>query len=44
MAHCNTIPSQPLKFVPRHEFETLAQQTIQAAPLEQPPVGRISYH
>jgi hypothetical protein len=26
MAHCNTILSQPLKFVPRHEFETLAQQ------------------
>lgn len=26
MAHCNTILSQILKFVPRHEFETLAQQ------------------
>jgi hypothetical protein len=26
MAHCNTILSQILKFVPRHEFETLAKQ------------------
>ncbi|MBL3529298.1 MAG: IS4 family transposase [gamma proteobacterium endosymbiont of Lamellibrachia anaximandri] len=26
MAHCNTIYSQILKFVPRHEFETLAKQ------------------
>ena len=26
MAHCNTIFSQILKFVPRHEFETLANQ------------------
>jgi len=26
MAHCNTIFSQILKFVPRHEFETLAKQ------------------
>lgn len=26
MAHCNTILSQTLKFVPRHEFETLAKQ------------------
>ncbi len=26
MAHCNTIFSQILKFVPRHEFETLAIQ------------------
>lgn len=26
MAHCNTILSQILKFVPRHEFETLARQ------------------
>jgi len=25
MAHCNTILSQILKFVPRHEFETLAK-------------------
>ncbi len=26
MAHCNTILSQILKFVPRHEFEVLAKQ------------------
>ncbi len=26
MAHCNTIFSQLLKLVPRHEFETLAKQ------------------
>jgi len=26
MAHCNTIASQLLKFVPRHEFECLANQ------------------
>ena len=26
MAHCNTILSQILKFVPRHEFETLANE------------------
>lgn len=26
MAHCNTIFSQILKLVPRHEFETLAKQ------------------
>jgi hypothetical protein len=26
MSHCNTIFSQILKFVPRHEFETLAKQ------------------
>ena len=26
MAHCNTILSQILKLVPRHEFETLAKQ------------------
>jgi hypothetical protein len=26
VAHCNTILSQILKFVPRHEFETLAKQ------------------
>ena len=26
MAHCNTIFSQILKLVPRHEFETLANQ------------------
>lgn len=26
MAHCNTILSQLLKYVPRHEFETLASQ------------------
>jgi len=26
MAHCNTILSQILKMVPRHEFETLANQ------------------
>ena len=26
MAHCNTILSQILKFVPRHEFEALANQ------------------
>jgi hypothetical protein len=26
MSHCNTILSQILKFVPRHEFETLAKQ------------------
>ncbi|MCU7795575.1 MAG: IS4 family transposase [Candidatus Thiodiazotropha sp. (ex Myrtea spinifera)] len=26
MAHCNTIFSQILKFVPRHEFETLAKK------------------
>ena len=26
MAHCNTIFAQILKFVPRHEFETLAKQ------------------
>lgn len=26
MPHCNTIFSQILKFVPRHEFETLAKQ------------------
>ncbi len=26
MAHCNTIRSQILKLVPRHEFETLAKQ------------------
>ena len=26
MAHCNTIFSQILKFVPRHEFESLAKQ------------------
>lgn len=26
MAHCNTILAQLLKFVPRHEFETLAKQ------------------
>lgn len=26
MSHCNTILSQILKLVPRHEFETLAQQ------------------
>ena len=26
MAHCNTIFSQILKFVPRHEFETLANK------------------
>ena len=26
MAHCNTILSQILKFVPRHEFESLAKQ------------------
>jgi uncharacterized protein DUF4372 len=26
MTHCNTIFSQILKFVPRHEFETLANR------------------
>ncbi|MFT6331125.1 MAG: putative transposase [Bermanella sp.] len=26
MVHCNTIPSQILKFVPRHEFEVFANQ------------------
>ncbi len=26
MAHCNTILSQILKLVPRHEFETLANR------------------
>ena len=26
MAHCNTILSRILKFIPRHEFETLANQ------------------
>ena len=26
MAHCNTIFSQILKLVPRHEFETMAKQ------------------
>ena len=26
MAHCNTIFSQIVKFVPRHEFETLAKR------------------
>src|SRR5680860_410947 len=26
MAHCNTIFSQILKLIPRHEFETLAKQ------------------
>ena len=26
MPHCNTILSQILKLVPRHEFETLAKQ------------------
>ncbi len=26
MAHCNTIFAQILRFVPRHEFETLAKQ------------------
>ncbi len=26
MAHCNTIFSQILKLVPRHEFESLAKQ------------------
>jgi len=26
MAHCNTIFSQILKFVPRHEFEALANR------------------
>ncbi len=26
MAHCNTILSQILKFVPRHEFEFLANR------------------
>ncbi|MDP1558707.1 MAG: DUF4372 domain-containing protein, partial [Nitrosomonas sp.] len=26
MAHCNTIFSQILKLIPRHEFETLANE------------------
>jgi hypothetical protein len=26
MAHCNTILSQILRFVPRHEFESLASR------------------
>ena len=26
MAHCNTVLSQFLKWVPRHEFETLAKR------------------
>jgi len=26
MSHCNTVFSQRLKLIPRHEFETLANQ------------------
>jgi hypothetical protein len=30
MAHCKTILSQILNLIPRHEFETLAANTIAA--------------
>ena len=42
MAHCNTIPSQILKLVPRHEFEALAKSTTAVETSEPPLVGHIS--
>ena len=44
MAHCNTILSQILKLVPRHEFETLANNIIQAVPFVKPPAGHSLCH
>ena len=42
MAHCNTVLSQLLKWVPRHEFETLAKQHHMAARSVSRRVGRSS--
>ena len=40
MAHHNTVLSQLLKMVPRHEFESLAKSIIRADHSVQLPAGR----
>ncbi|MGD9171826.1 MAG: DUF4372 domain-containing protein [Candidatus Thiodiazotropha sp.] len=42
LSHHNTVFSQLLKLIPRHEFETLAKQHRQAVPPQQPKGGRTS--
>ncbi len=42
MAHCNTVLSQILKWVPRHEFESLATRHHMAARSVSRRVGRSS--
>ncbi len=40
MAHCNTIFSQILRFVPRHEFEALANRHHSGQAFHTHPGGR----